>query len=825
MQLTSVAGPLCLLTWLAVCPWAAAQPELRPPAYPLVTHDPYFSIWSFNDWLNHYPTRHWSGTEHPLEAYAQVDGQNYVLMLPNLTPRAVLPEGKVQPATVRYATQAPGPGWFSPGFNDQDWATGQVPFGQTHQPEPRTRWTSDELWYRQSFDLKDIHFHNLRLKVRLQAEAAAVYLNGIKVLETAGPVWGYRDFELPDQALATLQRGRNVLAVQAKNGGRHAYADVGLYDYQPPAELANVQPANQKQVKVTATQTAYRFTCGPTEVMLQFTSPLLPNDLETLSRPATYVTFTAASADGEPHQVRLFFGASGLLATHDPAAPVKMGLGKVGKQPLARLGNAAQPVLQRKGDDVRIDWGELLLLGERAQAGPAAQLRGAFLQNQPSASPALANLPATEAGLAITFDLGKVGSVPAERWLVLAYDDTYSVQYFGQNLRPWWRRAPGSTAEKMLAAAQVQYGAVMKKCDQFDKKLYDDALQAGGDEYAQLCQLAYRQAIAAHKAVADPQGKLLFFSKENFSNGSIGTVDVTYPSAPLFLLYSPPLLRGMLEFIFQYSEKGKWTKPFPAHDLGTYPLANGQTYPHDMPVEEAGNMLLLVAALAQAEGNPAYAKAHWKTLTTWAEFLKKEGLDPADQLCTDDFAGKLARNANLSVKAILALAAYGKLAGQLGNPKAAAEYQQLAREMALKWMNLARDAQHYNLAFGKPGTWSQKYNLVWDDLLGLKVFPPEVAEREVFHYLNQQGPYGLPLDSRKTYTKSDWVLWTATLARRDEDFKKLLLPIYRFAHETGSRVPLTDWHQTTNGLMVGFQARSVVGGYFIKTLKMKWLKY
>ena len=593
------------------------------------------------------------------------------------------------------------------------------------------------------------------------------------------------------------------------------------------------EPLRQVSVEVLPTRTVYQFEGGGVRVALTFMSPLLADDLDVMSRPVTYLTWDVRALDESVHQVSLYFDSTAEFVVNTPSQRVVWSRPKVSDLKVMAFGSQEQRVLEQSGDDLRIDWGYLYQVAPQDSASLSAI---AWNRVTRSGFAATGRLPDSDdlqmpraakdqlPVLATTFDLGRVGRATLSRHLMLAYDDVFSVEYFNRRLRPYWRRGNVET-DALLKAAARDYEALKKRCEAFDAELMSDLRRAGGEEYARLAALAYRQTIAAHKLAMDWDGTPLFFSKENFSNGSIGTVDVTYPSAPFFLLFNPQLLKAQLRPLLDYASSPRWRFPFAPHDLGTYPLANGQTYggretseEDQMPVEESGNMLLMLAALARAEGNAGFAEKYWPILARWAEYLRDRGLDPENQLSTDDFAGHLAHNTNLSLKAILALGAYAQLCETLGKRSEAANYRRLAKEMAAKWQRMADDGDHYRLAFDKPGTWSQKYNLVWDKLLGLNLFPQEVARREINFYKSKQNRFGLPLDNRADYTKLDWIVWTATMTQTQEDFQSFIAPVYRFANETPDRVPLTDWYGTLDAKQRGFQARSVVGGVYIKLL-------
>ena len=716
-------------------------------------------------------------------------------------------------------------------YDDSNWSVGKAAFGTTDMRRIGTEWKGEntDIWIRREFNLNELNVDSPIYLKYSHDDVFEIYLNGEKIVST-GLSWNNDVlFELTKEMKSKLKLGKNVIAVHCHNTTNGAYVDFGLYKQR--SQKCNFDKvAVQKDVDVLPTQTYYTFECGPVELDLIFTAPLLMDQLDLVSTPINYISYRVRSLDKKKHDVQFYMETTPQLSVHETNQPTLSQ--KISKNGMSYLkaGTIEQPYTVRKGDGVRIDWGYAYLASNEAvnknmSIGNYYDMKASFISQgkllpntQNVESSGLDTMPA----MAYTEDMGEVDKSGKSGFLMLGYDDIYALEYFFERRQAYWKHNGAVTIFDAFERAQANHSSLMHKCRAFDLDLMEKAEKIGGKEYAELLALVYRQAITAHKLFQDNDGNVLFFSKENHSNGCINTVDITYPSAPLFLIYNPNLLKGMMTSIFYYSESGRWKKPFPAHDLGTYPVANGMLYGGDMPIEEAGNMVMLAAAISIVEGNADYAKKHWSTLTTWANYLLEYGLDPENQVCTDDFAGHLAHNANLSVKAIMAIAGYGKMAEMLGYNDVANKFSNAARKMGLEWDKMAVDGDHYKLAFDKPGTWSQKYNMVWDKVFDWNIFPSHVAQKEMAFYLKNQHKYGLPLDSRKMYTKNDWIMWSACLGTQD-DFKAMIHPVYVYANETPSRVPISDWYDTDNAQMMNFKARSVVGGFYMKML-MEYVK-
>lgn len=804
-----------------------ASTDLRLPSVPLVVNDPYFSIWSPFDQLTDGSTRHWTDDEKPMLGLLRVDGKTYRFM--GLQQEYILAPIAPMADEVRWeglvSREEQKDGWQAEDFNADAWQVQKAAWGSPNLDYISSRWSREnsDIYIRREVELTAEQLaEDLYLKYS-HDDVFHLYVNGTEVAST-GETWVDNVVLHVDEEMKKLfHEGKNIIAAHCHNTTGGAYADFGLFRNVKPAGL-EYEVAKQKSVDVLATNTYYTFECGPVELDVVFTAPMLIDDYDLLSTPINYISYQVRSTDGQKHDVQFYLSANPLMGVNKESQPTISTYGTKEGLSYVRTGTIEQPILAKSGDGICIDWGYFYLpaINGEVALGSTQDVEGAFVET--GMLPALtddvvARKPSEMPTLAYVHNFGSVDQ--ASSYALVGYDEIEDIEYMYRRYKAYWAHNGEVSIFQAFQNLNDQYGRIMKRCREFDKMIYDDGMASGGKEYAEILSASYRHMMAAHKLFEDVDGNLLWFSKENNSNGCVNTVDLTYPEAPLFLTYNPELQKAMMTSIFDYSYSGRWTKPFAAHDLGTYPIANGQVYGGDMPLEEAGNMLTLAAMLCKLDGNTEYINKYWELITLWADYLVENGQDPENQLCTDDFAGHWAHNCNLSLKAICGVAGYAEMARMKGEVETADKYLAKAREMAAKWEEMAKEGDHYRLAFDRENTWSQKYNMIWDQLWGLGLFSDEVYSSEIAYYLKVQNEYGLPLDCRRDYTKSDWIMWTATMSPDTETFQKFVTPVYNYINVTESRVPISDWHDTKTAKMVGFKARSVIGGYWMKVFADK----
>ncbi|KAI1371497.1 DUF1793-domain-containing protein [Hypoxylon crocopeplum] len=467
-------------------------------------------------------------------------------------------------------------------------------------------------------------------------------------------------------------------------------------------------------------------------------------------------------------------------------------------------------------------------------------------------------------------------------------------------MRPLWA-SYFFTTQEMLQYHYDDYDTAVYLARNYSEQLAKDAYASGSQDYQDIAALSARQVLGATQFSGTPESPIIFL-KEISSNGNFQTVDVIFPAFPFFLYTNPQWLAYLLEPLLEHQLSGQYPNDYSMHDLGThFPNATGHGDGNDeyMPVEECGDMLIMGLALVNAlkdNTQPAFvrtapqqalplsleptkrlplvnsygmdrtwedmgttgekaaakwAKRSYKLWKLWTGYLVRESLIPANQLCTDDFAGWLANQTNLALKGIIGIKAMSEIASVVGEEAESKWYSDVADEYIDKWQGfgLSRDKTHAKLAYTWYGSWTTLYNIFADALLCFHLpagkssslessrfwdsdqlplsaeaksstkstFIPDAIykmQSDWYHAVLQR--YGLPLDSRHLYTKSDWEFFAAAVTSK-EVRTEILQHVATWVNETVTDRPLTDLYETEGeGGFPGpdFMARPVVGGHF-----------
>lgn len=615
-------------------------------------------------------------------------------------------------------------------------------------------------------------------------------------------------------------------------------------------------PMNQTDVTVNAFSTDYTFECEEFVLKASFVSPVVPTELELMARPVCYFVYKIVSKVPLQnvkvaialHQEHCYNQSEDYVIGGGFAYP---------DYEIGFFGLNRQHPMSNMFDSIAADWGytylaakECFFTTETAWNNFVATGKAEYVYSEEE----------TKYLLAINTE-GQVEKA-TEGKILIAFDDLCSIYYYGEWLKGYYFRN-GKTIFDAIEDAFYHYEDTLQKIEKFQADLYE-RLTDYDEDYKLLCVTALRQTVAAHKLVEDKKGNLLFLSKECHSNGCIATVDVTYPSMPLFLLYQPELISGMARPIFKFARMPIWKFDYAPHDAGTYPYCFGQIYgvnrkleendkyvanmlqrnrwngivvshpmvyqypehaniyvfDSQMPIEECSNMLVISYAAMARGADDALYKENYDLLKLWFQYIEKSGLVPETQLCTDDFFTRVEANVNLSIKAMVGVKCFALIAERFGYQEDAETAKRCLKAYQDEFYNYFKDCEHQPLSYHTgEDTYSLKYNMAYDVLFDFGIFSEEMREKEVECYLKKNQHLGVPLDNRSDLTKTDWILHACTLTDDREKQREIYGNVANFLNETTDRVPFSDLYHVDTGLIKEFQNRTVQGGIFILLLK------
>lgn len=594
----------------------------------------------------------------------------------------------------------------------------------------------------------------------------------------------------------------------------------------------------QISMEVKALSTIYHFKNDEFSFDIEFLSPLTLSNLILLACPVCYINYTFNSSTSKNVEIQLIINQEICYNTsfENVYKECRGNRFKLSSFECVSIALERQLPLSQSNDEDGADWGVYYLTGDKCD----------ILKDDNKLKLSSRNLHSGSS---------------FEGTFLVAFDDLLSIFYYGEYLKGYYFT---STNKNIFDAIEDSYKNIKLYkdiCEQEEQRLID--LTSKYDEKTYFVLLAgYRQSIGAHKLVENSKKQLLFLSKECNSDGCIATVDITYPSMPLYLLLNPELVKGMLIPIFDFARFPIWDFDYAPHDAGIYPYCLGQYYAvasneneqldlhvHDwhkatllpfyyqfpkgtpifdenrqMPIEESGNMIIATYLYFKVSKDYSFINENIDLLNKWVKYLINKGLRPGNQLCTDDFAGHLDGNANLAIKAIVGINAFAEINKMIGKIDEYEKYYGIAKDYSIKWMEIYFKGDHSVLSPFKEDSYSLKYNLAIDLFLDNPLFDKLFKEIEVKYYLTKKNRYGIPLDTRNTYTKTDWMAWVCCLTDDIKVKEEIFECMFNFLCDSQMHVPFSDWIETIEPTYHVFRNRTVQGGLFLPILLDNWSK-
>ncbi|KAL1964735.1 hypothetical protein VTN77DRAFT_6602 [Rasamsonia byssochlamydoides] len=595
-----------------------------------------------------------------------------------------------------------------------------------------------------------------------------------------------------------------------------AYSLLGVTD-----SVSNVQAAEVLSAKYTSTHSTFTLQAGSVTFTLDFLSPVAPWDYVRQSLPFSYLTVTVAGATSQTIQIYSDIDDSWTGQSSGTA----VNFTTTGTTSLYSV-SLADPPLYTESDDQAL-WGDVIYASRPSstsvlstQFGNATSVRSQFAANGSlTDSQDTAWTPGDV--VAFAHDLGNVEGNQSVTFAV-GYVREAAVNYLGDAYTGYYRAQYPDTPSAVSHFLD-DYADAEAEAAALDETISSKATAVAGSNYSDIVELSVRQAYGAIDLTipndtldtSDP----FAFIKEISSDGNVNTIDIITPAFPIYYLLDPDWIKFLLEPVLKYLATGGWQQPYMIHDIGSsYPNATGHNdqQAEAMPIEESGNILILVYAYQVATGDSTWATEYTSILQKYADYLVNNSINIADQLSANDAAGPLPNQTGLAAKAAVGLKAFGELTGLTNYSDVGEAHANLLYNEGL---GTDPEKTHFTLEYPTyPTTWKIPYNNYPDVLFDFGLFPQASYNMSSAFFPTVRAQYGVPLQNGLGWAKSDWNTWTAaTLDTSTRD--QFVDDLWAFITNGLNTWPFSDRYYATSefgdeaGVAVVCRARPTVGGH------------